>query len=87
MPRGALHEPRDARAAAGCGSGVSLDAMLVADHPLRRLGADAREPAVTRPAVGVLLRRQRRLVMTHAISDPKGDLVGVMLIARNVAIS
>src|SRR5262249_21069170 len=25
-----------------------------------------------------------RLVMTHAINDPKGDLVGVMMIARNV---
>src|SRR5262249_47743538 len=25
-----------------------------------------------------------RLVMTHAINDPKGDLVGVMLVARNL---
>src|SRR6185295_17064476 len=25
-----------------------------------------------------------RLVMTHAINDPKGDLVGIMLIARNM---
>ena len=25
-----------------------------------------------------------RLVMTHAINDPKGDLVGIMMIARNL---
>jgi signal transduction histidine kinase len=65
--------------------GVALDTMLHADHPLRRL---SEQTYVSRQSRGPLSApfgdSGERLVMTHAINDPKGDLVGVMLIARNM---
>ena len=65
--------------------GASLDAMLPRDHPLQRL---SEETFVSRQSRGPLSapfgESGERLVMTHAINDPKGDLVGVMLIARNM---
>ena len=69
----------------GASPGASLDAMLPADHPLRRL---SEQTLASRQSRGPLSARfgdsGERLVMTHAINDPKGDLVGIMLIARNV---
>ena len=66
-------------------SGVSLDALLPTDHPLRRL---FEQTLVSRQSRGPLSAAfgdsGERLVMTHAINDPKGDLVGIMLIARNL---
>jgi signal transduction histidine kinase len=65
--------------------GVSLDALLTSDHPLRRL---FEQTLVSRQSRGPLSaafgESGERLVMTHAINDPKGDLVGIMLIARNL---
>jgi signal transduction histidine kinase len=65
--------------------GIALDTMLHADHPLRRL---SEQTYVSRQSRGPLSApfgdSGERLVMTHAINDPKGDLVGVMLIARNM---
>jgi signal transduction histidine kinase/HAMP domain-containing protein len=65
--------------------GASLDAMLPSDHPLRRL---FEQTLVSRQSRGPLSAAfgdsGERLVMTHAINDPKGDLVGIMLIARNL---
>ncbi|HEX3644322.1 MAG TPA: ATP-binding protein [Vicinamibacterales bacterium] len=65
--------------------GAMLDVMLPRDHPLRRL---SEETFVSRQSRGPLSApfgdSGERLVMTHAINDPKGDLVGVMLVARNV---
>jgi signal transduction histidine kinase len=65
--------------------GASLDALLSSDHPLRRL---FEQTLVSRQSRGPLSAAfgdsGERLVMTHAINDPKGDLVGIMLIARNL---
>ena len=65
--------------------GASLAAMLPGDHPLRRL---SEQTMVSRQSRGPLSApfgdSGERLVMTHAINDAKGDLVGIMLIARNV---
>jgi signal transduction histidine kinase len=65
--------------------GASLEAMVPTDHPLRRL---SEQTFVSRQSRGPLSapfgESGERLVLTHAINDPKGDLVGVMLIARNV---
>ena len=65
--------------------GASLDALLPSDHPLRRL---FEQTLVSRQSRGPLSaafgESGERLVMTHAINDPKGDLVGIMLIARNL---
>jgi len=65
--------------------GASLDTMMPPDHALRRL---SEQTLVSRQARGPLPAAfgdsGERLVMTHAINDPKGDLVGIMLIARNL---
>ena len=65
--------------------GVALHAAVPADHPIHRL---AQQTFVTRQSRGPLSaafgEAGERLVMTHAINDPKGELVGVMLVARNV---
>jgi signal transduction histidine kinase len=69
----------------GTSAGASLDAVLPANHPLRRL---SEQTLVSRQSRGPLSAAfgdsGERLVMTHAINDPKGDLVGIMLIARNL---
>jgi signal transduction histidine kinase len=65
--------------------GATLDAVLPADHPLRRL---SEQTLVSRQSRGPLSasfgESGERLVMTHAVNDPKGDLVGIMLVARNL---
>jgi signal transduction histidine kinase len=66
-------------------AGGSLSGMLPGDHPQRRL---SEQTVVSRQSRGPLSApfgdNGERLVMTHAINDPKGELVGIMLIARNV---
>ena len=66
-------------------TGVAFDSLLDADHPLRRL---AEQTLVSRQSRGPLPaafgESGERLVMTHVINDPKGELVGIMLVARNV---
>jgi signal transduction histidine kinase len=66
-------------------SGVALDTVLAADNPVRRL---AEQTLVSHQSRGPLSASfgdaGERLVMTHAINDPKGELVAVMLVARNV---
>ena len=65
--------------------GARLDTLFAGDHPLRRL---AEQTLVNRQARGPVSasfgESGERLVMTHAIIDPKGEFVGVMLIARNL---
>jgi signal transduction histidine kinase len=63
--------------------GVSLSTMLPGDHPLRRLAEQTFVSRQSRGPLSASFGDSERLVMTHAINDPKGDLVGVMLIARN----
>ena len=69
----------------GASSGVLLTSVLQADHPLRRL---FEQTVVGRQSRGPLSapfgENGERLVMTYAINDPKGDLVGIMLVARNL---
>src|SRR5260370_1308080 len=66
-------------------AGMALTSVLSNDHPLRRL---FEQTLVGRQSRGPLSapfgESGERLVMTHAINDPKGDLVGIMLIARNM---
>jgi signal transduction histidine kinase len=69
--------------------GIALERLVGADHPLRGLseqtllGRGSRGPvsAVFHDAHG---ETRERLIMTHAISDPSGDLVAVMLVARDL---
>jgi signal transduction histidine kinase len=73
----------------GVAAGQPLDALLPADHALRRLAA---ETLVTRQsrgpfpaAFGVGRGEQgERLILSHPVQDATGALVGVMLIVRNL---
>ena len=69
----------------GVSPGGPLTDVLPADHPVRRL---FEQTLVGRQSLGPLSApfgdSGERLVMTHAINDPKGDLVGIMMIARNL---
>ncbi|HEY1910596.1 MAG TPA: ATP-binding protein [Vicinamibacterales bacterium] len=66
-------------------TGVLLDSLLAPDHPLRRLSEQTLVGGHSRgPLSAVFGESGERLVMTHAINDPKGALVGIMLVARNV---
>src|SRR5262249_18927960 len=65
--------------------GARLDVLLPADHPLRRLNEQTLVSRQARGPVSAAFGDSgERLVMTHAIVDPKGEFVGVMLIARNL---
>jgi signal transduction histidine kinase len=64
--------------------GASLNNLVAADHPLKRLSEQTFVSRQSRGPLSASFGDSERLVMTHAINDPKGDLVGVMLIARNV---
>ena len=65
--------------------GTTLDTLVGADHPLRRLFEQTLVSRQSRgPLSAPLGDGGERLVMTHAINDAKGELVGILLIARNV---
>ena len=70
--------------------GASLDAAIPRDHPLRRLSEQtllSRESRGPVPAVFPATpsgEPGERLMMSHAIKDKDDELVGIMLIARNL---
>jgi signal transduction histidine kinase len=65
--------------------GASIDALLPRHHSLRQLFEQTLVSRQSRgPLSATFADSGERLVMTHAINDPKGDLVGIMLIARNL---
>jgi len=67
------------------GPGVALASIVPGEHALQRL---SEQTLVSRQSRGPLSatfgESGERLVMSHAINDPKGDLVGIMLVARNL---
>ena len=69
-------------------SGATLTDLVAPDHPLRRLVEQTLVSRQSRgPMTATFPRRRRsgeRLIITHAVNDANGDLVGVMLIARNL---
>src|SRR5262249_44743035 len=66
-------------------AGAAIDEILPSDHAMRTL---VQQTLVNRQSRGPVSASFAdlgdRLVMAHAINDPKGDLVGVMLVARNL---
>lgn len=71
-------------------TGASLAGLVGADHPVRRL---VDETLVSRQSRGPLSTTwsaqedadgPERLVMTHAIHDGSGELVGIMVVARDL---
>ena len=68
----------------GAACGASLGTMLPADHPLRQLSDQTLASRRSRgPLPATFGESGERLVMTHTINDPNGELVGIMLIARD----
>jgi signal transduction histidine kinase len=77
-------------------TGASLNDLVPAGHPLRRLAEHTLATRQSRGPMSVIFSDKRRdetreegkegerLVVTHAVTDPAGDLVGVMVIARNL---
>jgi signal transduction histidine kinase len=70
--------------------GKSLEQLIPSDHPLRGLAEQSLVGRGSRGPVAASFRDTRgdaheRLIMTHAINDPAGELVGVMLVARDLA--
>jgi signal transduction histidine kinase len=66
-------------------AGAKIDEVLPAEHPLRRLGEQTLMSRQSRgPLSTTFGESAERLIMAHAINDPHGELVGVMLIARNL---
>jgi signal transduction histidine kinase len=64
--------------------GASLNDVLPPDHGLRRLSEQTLMSRQSRGPLSATFESGDRLVMTHAVNDPSGQLVGVMLIARNL---
>jgi signal transduction histidine kinase len=84
----------------GASPGVLLNDVVAPDHPLRELAERTlttrqslgpipafgeRQPRDGTSAVSPEEGKGERLILTHAINDPAGDLVGVIVIARNLA--
>jgi len=68
----------------GAACGASLGTMLPSDHPLRQLSDQTLASRRSRgPLPATFGESGERLVMAHTINDPNGELVGIMLIARN----
>jgi signal transduction histidine kinase len=65
--------------------GAALTEILAPDHPLRRLSEQTLASRQSHgPLQATFADRGERLVTTHPINDPQGDLVGVMVTARNL---
>ena len=70
----------------GATTGTALNALVPEGHPLARLAAqtllnrESRGPmSATLPGV-----QAERLIVTHPVNDSTGNLVGIMLIVRNI---
>jgi len=71
--------------------GIVLSQLLPAEHPVLRLSEQTLMTCQSRGPLSAMFPDFRgsgesgeRLVMTHAVNDANGQLVGVMVIARNV---
>ena len=62
--------------------GRAMDGLLAGHHPYRRL---VEETLATRKSRGPVPVGEEELVMTHAIAGTDGELVGVLLVSRNLA--
>jgi signal transduction histidine kinase len=69
--------------------GLALKDLVTSDHPLLRL---AEQTLATRQSRGPIAasfavgrgEQAERMILTHPVNDAKGELVGVMLIVRNL---
>src|SRR5262245_31443286 len=69
--------------------GASLDQLIGADHPLRRLSEQTLASRQSRGPLSATFSVPRgdageRLILSHPVNDDNGALVGIMLIVRNL---
>jgi signal transduction histidine kinase len=72
--------------------GTHLDRLVPADHPMRRLTEQTLASRQSRGPISATFSEGlagdattgERLIQTHPVSDATGDLVGIMLIVRNL---
>ena len=62
--------------------GKPVSAQLAADHPYRRL---VEETLATRRSRGPVQMGDDQLAIAHAISGPNNELVGILVVVRNLA--
>jgi signal transduction histidine kinase len=70
-------------------AGASLDQLIGADHPLRRLSEQTLASRQSRGPISATFSVPRgdageRLILSHPVNDANGTLVGIMLIVRNL---
>jgi signal transduction histidine kinase len=70
----------------GATAGTALSALVPEDHPLGRLPAETLSSRESRGPVSATLPGGQvdRLIVTHPVNDSSGNLVGIMLIVRNI---
>jgi signal transduction histidine kinase len=72
----------------GSAAGASLNDLVAADHPLRKQADQTLASRQSRGPVSVMFNAGgesgERLLLTHPVSDANGELVGIMLIVRNL---
>jgi signal transduction histidine kinase len=80
----------------GAATGATLFDLVAANHPLRRVFDDTLTTRQPQGPVSLTFRgaveddtkrspeASERLILTHPINDASGELVGIMLIARNL---
>src|SRR5262245_57618414 len=74
---------------AGAAPGASLNDLVASDHQLRRQADQTLASRQSRGPVSVVFdspgaEAGERLLLTHPVNDANGDLVGIMLIVRNL---
>jgi signal transduction histidine kinase len=70
-------------------TGANFDSLLPATHPLRRLSDQTLASRQSRGPVSATLALPagdcgERMLMAHPVNDSNGDLVGIMIIVRNL---
>jgi signal transduction histidine kinase len=73
-------------------AGARLDRLVKGDHPMQRLTEQTLASRQSRGPIAATFSeglsgdavRGERLIQTHPVNDAKGDLVGIMLIVRNL---
>jgi signal transduction histidine kinase len=68
----------------GAASGASLTELVAAAHPLRKLYEQTLATRQSCGPVSAVFESGERLMLTHPVNDAHGDLVGIMLIVRNL---
>src|SRR5204862_2569435 len=73
----------------GAAVGTSLQDLVPADHQLRRQADQTRASRQSRGPVSVVFEAPgsesgERLLLTHPVNDANGELVGIMVIVRNL---